>query len=309
VVGARVQSAEAEARTLPAELVIDATGRGSRTPELLARLGFGKPRISEVGVDVGYATRLFRRTRYVPGWKAMLVTPTPPATRRIGVLFPVEGQRWIVTLGGWFGEHPPTDEAGFMEFAKGLPSRDLHEFVRGLEPLSAIKAYRFPSSLRRHYEELTLPDGFNVVGDAAASFNPIYGQGMTVAALEGLGLRDCLQKHRAGSIVGLSRAVQRMVARTIDIPWMVAVGEDLRYPEAIGSRPLPQRVINAYLARVHRASAHDADVALAFQRVMHMLEAPPSLLRPRTVWRVFSAPTDVPRAAPLGLLARDFQGG
>jgi 2-polyprenyl-6-methoxyphenol hydroxylase-like FAD-dependent oxidoreductase len=305
VAGVRIQSSDAVARSLPAELVIDATGRGSRTPDMLVRLGFGKARVSEVGVDVGYATRMFKRGDFVQGWKAMLVTPTPPHTRRLGAFFPVEGERWIVTLGGWFGDHPPNDEAGFMAFARSLPSRDLHERVRQLEPIGAIKSYRFSSSLRRHYEELALPEGFNVLGDAAASFNPIYGQGMTVAALEALGLRDCLRKQ-PGELAGLSRAVQRMVARTIDIPWTVAVGEDLRYPEAVGPRPLPQRIINAYLARVHRVSAHDAEVAMAFQRVMHMLEAPPSLLHPRTLLRVLTASTALPRAAPLGLLAPEL---
>jgi len=141
--------------TLVADLVVDASGRGSASLKWLAQLGYTKPAESFVKADVGYATRLCRRKPGdLEGAELLMVASDPPHGKRTGLLFPIEGDRWICTLGGWSGDHPPTDEAGFMAFAQSLPAQDLYHILNRLEPISDIITHKFPGSLRRHYEQL-----------------------------------------------------------------------------------------------------------------------------------------------------------
>jgi hypothetical protein len=192
----------------------------------------------------------------------------------------------MVTLVGILGDHPPTDPDGFLGFARSLQSPDIHETIRDAEPLDDPVAFRFPASVRHRYERLRrLPDGLLVVGDAVCSFNPIYGQGMSVAALEALALRRHLQRGAAPQ----PRRFFRDLARVVDVPWDIAVGGDLVFPAVQGRRTLKVRLVNAYLARLHAAAAHDASLAGAFLRVAGLITRPESLLRPSVVLRVLRA--------------------
>jgi 2-polyprenyl-6-methoxyphenol hydroxylase-like FAD-dependent oxidoreductase len=172
---------------------------------------------------------------------------------------------------------------GFVEFARTLPAPFIYEVVRRAEPVSEPATLRFPASVRRRYERLDrFPTGYLVMGDAISSFNPVYGQGMTVAALEALELETVLAQGTAS----LARRFFTRVAKVVDIPWSMAVGNDLRMPEVAGPRPFGVRVINAYLERLHKAAHHDPAVALAFHRVGNLLAPPPSVLHPRIALRV-----------------------
>lgn len=194
-----------------------------------------------------------------------------------------EGERWIVGLGGGLGDYPPSDEAGFLAFAQSLAAPDIYNFIKDAEPLSEIITYRFKASQRRRYEKLTrFPEGFLVFGDAICSFNPIYGQGMSVAAMEALDLQHEL---RLGS-ERLWRRFFRRAARSIDNPWQIVVSGDLRFPEAEGKRTPAIRFINAYMGRLHRAAHHDPVVARAFNEVASLLAPPQSLMRPEIMLRV-----------------------
>jgi 2-polyprenyl-6-methoxyphenol hydroxylase-like FAD-dependent oxidoreductase len=279
-------------RRLDADLVVDATGRGSRAPAWLAELGYPAPAESEVRIGVGYTSRVYRRT---PGdvarAKMLLVWPTPPGEKRTGVLFPIEGERWLLTLGGWLGDHPPTDEAGFLAFARSLPVPDLARIIAPAEPLGDFVVHKLPSNLRHHYEQLDrVPAGYLVTGDAVCSFNPVYGQGMTVAALEAEALDACLREQSRGlHSPDLPRRFFQRAAQVVDVAWTLAVGEDFRYPDVTGPKPPATALLNWYIGQVHRATLRDRVVYRAFLEVMAMLRPPTRLFQPRIIARVLRA--------------------
>jgi 2-polyprenyl-6-methoxyphenol hydroxylase-like FAD-dependent oxidoreductase len=289
----RRDGGEPEVEELLGELVVDACGRGSSTPKWLNALGHPKPEEDVVRVDVAYATRLFRRPEPTGlPYKAVFILGTPPESKRLGVLFPIEGGRWLALLAGMLGDHPPADPEGFLAFAKGLPSDILYRILASAEPIGEIATYKFPSHLRRHYERMaSFPEGLVVLGDSHCSFNPIYGQGMSTAALGARSLGECLKEQRrlhGGSLLGLSRRFQARIAKETDGPWTMATGEDLRYPEIVAKRPFGYGIMKWYLRRVHRAVAHDEVLALHFLRAMHMLGPPTKLLEPRMAVRVLA---------------------
>ena len=268
---------------LDAVMVVDAMGRASRTPTWLQELGYDQPPEDHVAGDVGYATRHYRLGPEVLGgdWGS-LQGPTP-TSHRGGVLARIEGDRWIVTLFGLLGDHPPTDPVGFERFAGSLIVPDVHDAIRTGEPLDDPGAFRFPASVRRRYERLRrFPDGLLPIGDAVCSLNPIYGQGMTVAALQAVALRD----HAGREGKAETRRWFRRVSRIVNAPWDMVVGGDLAIPEVAGARTAKVRLMGAYMARLHAAAATDPALAVAFARVMALVDPPPSLLRPGTAARV-----------------------
>ncbi|MBL8093467.1 MAG: FAD-dependent monooxygenase [Anaerolineales bacterium] len=299
VTGARLErrSEPEGSQTLEADLVVDCTGRGSRAPQWLSALGYTAPRESIVRVDVGYATRLYKRQ---PGdalgsaWT--LVTPEAPRETRFGGMFPIEGDRWIVSVGGWQGDHAPTDEKGFNDYVRQLPSPDIHRVISQAEPISEITAFKYPFSVRRHFEALRhFPAGLLALGDAICSFNPTYGQGMTSAAKQAAELDRLL----AGDVAepDLARLFFKRAARIIDIPWQLAVGEDFRYPSTTGPKPFGIDLLNRYVAAVHRATLVDVEVCRAFLKVMNLIEPPASLMAPRILIRVLRANRQLNRQA------------
>lgn len=270
---------------LRAALVIDASGRGSHLPRWLVELGFAAPREEQVQCDIRYATAyLAREAHHVPGLEAVIVAATA-AHPQPAVLLSQEDGRWVVTLGGYGKDAPPLDRAGFIARAE-QSAPELASVVREATFLCEPFAYRFPHSQRRYYEKLRqLPEGVLAIGDSICSFNPVFGQGMSVAACEALALDAALRAGRES----LAKRYFRSAASSIDIAWQTSVGADLSIPSVQGERPLPVRIINAYVAKVFAAAQTDATVAVAFQRVSHLLAAPPSLMRPGMMWRVFRA--------------------
>ena len=269
--------------TMAADLVVDASGRGSRSPAWLEALGYDRPEEEVVRVDLAYSSCQYRRRPdHIPGINAIVVAATPP-NRRSGVLVAQEGNRWMVSVGGYLGHHPPTDQQGLIEYIRGLPVPEIYEVIKDAEPLCDPIPYKIPSNLRRRYEKLSrFPEGYLVVGDALCSFNPIYAQGMTVAALESVALAGCLAQGGEN----LARRFFKQASQVIDIPWSTAVGNDLRFPEVEGTRSRLSRFINWYVDRLHIAAGRDPVVSVAFLKMVNMLEPPPSLLHPRLVWRV-----------------------
>jgi 2-polyprenyl-6-methoxyphenol hydroxylase-like FAD-dependent oxidoreductase len=186
---------------------------------------------------------------------------------------------------GYLGDHAPTDVDAMTIFARGMPRPGIFELLREAKPLSKPVPARFPFSQRRYYERLRrFPKGLLAIGDALCSFNPMYAQGMSVAALEAELLDRCLRTYRGAG--DLRRAFFRGCGKIIDTPWSLAVGSDLRFPAVEGPRPLSARLRNAYLKRLTRAAGDDAEIALAFLRVTNLMQPPASLVAPRILKRV-----------------------
>ncbi|MFA1610490.1 FAD-dependent oxidoreductase [Halobellus rubicundus] len=284
VTGVTLVDAADEKDALAADLVVDATGRTSRTPTWLERNGYPTPETEDVGVDLAYSTVAVERP--ADDDRGYLVVPSPPTTRG-GTAVPVEDERWIVTVFGRHGDHPPTDPEGFREFAASLPTAEIRELLDEHEwDGEEIHQYPFPASKRRYYEDLDrFPDGLLVTGDAVASFNPIYGQGMSVAALDALQLHHALANGRSDL---QSRFFDR-VADTVNVVWRMTVGADFEYAETEGEKPPGTDLLNRYLSWVVDAAHTDGHVSEAFTRVLRLETTPISLMRPSVVGRVAGA--------------------
>ena len=271
--GHKVGGAVTEYGCVEADLVVDATGRGSRAPAWLRTLGYSEPEEEKVEVDLTYTTRHFRRyPNHLGGDLFAVVSPTPDG-KRGGVMIAQEGDKWVVTLFGHFGNRAPGDLEGFREYAKTLPSPVIARFLQDAEPIDDDHAFRFPASVRRRYEKISrFPDGFLVFGDAICSFSPAYGQGMSSAALQAIALR----KELNAGLSDIAPRFFRRAARVIDNPWNIAVGGDLKMPENEGRRTLRVKLINWYVSRLHRLGHHDPEAAAAFVRVAQMRAAPQS---------------------------------
>src|SRR6266566_4472373 len=277
---------------LAADLVVDASGRGSKAPQWLMSLGYDQVKETIVKVDIGYASRIYRRPNQAQlDWKALIIYPTPPGGKRGGYVVPIENDCWIVTLVCWLRDYPPGNESGFLDYARSLPMPNLYEAIKDAEPLTPIITHKFPANQRRHYEQMSrFPEGFVILGDAACSFNPIYGQGMTTAALEASMLNDylCQQQRNVaqGDPIRLTQRCQQAIAKAVKVPWLLATSEDFHYPETEGQRPIGMRFLNWYGGRVHALVGSYPPATLRFYEVLHMLKPPMTLFEPRILFAV-----------------------
>jgi 2-polyprenyl-6-methoxyphenol hydroxylase-like FAD-dependent oxidoreductase len=283
VTGVAAETHAGEAVALDAELVVDATGRTSRTPDWLDDHGYAPPPVSEVRVDVGYATVTVERPP--DDRRGFLVPPSHPRTRGATVV-PVENDRWTVTLIGVHGDDPPTDPDEFEAYAADLPVPEVAAVLSDRPWIEAeAHRYPFPASRRRRYEALDrFPDGLVVLGDGVASVNPIYGQGMTVAALQSLHLHHALA---TGGLDDLAARFFDGVGDLVDTVWRLTVGADFQFPQAEGDRPFGTRLVNPLLSRLIRTAHTDPVVATHLSNVLVLNEPPTTLARPGILRRVF----------------------
>jgi 2-polyprenyl-6-methoxyphenol hydroxylase-like FAD-dependent oxidoreductase len=280
------RAAGSAAEELPADLVVAATGRGARLPAWLEELGYPRPAEQRLDIDIVYTTRPLRLRPGALGPDKMVLVFARPDLPRGLFLFAEEHDRWRLSLYGYGGHHPPMDADGFLDFAASVAPPDITAAIRAAEPLGETVSHRIPADVRRRYERLRrIPRGLLPFGDAICAFNPVYGQGMTVAAREAVALRDCL----AAGPDGLERRFLRAAARIIDDAWTLATGADLAQPTVAGSRPVHVRLVNAYLRRLHAAAERDPALALAFISVVAMIDRPQRLLYPGPVGRVLAA--------------------
>ncbi len=236
--------------------------------------------MSRVDIDTRYVTQELRRTDLpARDWKIAGVIDDP-ATRRLAMALPVEGDRWQVLFGGVHGETAPSDPEARLAYARSLPAPVIADILETSQPLGEPVAHRFPSSQRRHVERLKrFPLGWVLVGDAIGSFNPIYGQGMTCAALQAAAL--CGALDRTGAIdQTFARRYFKDASRIVDSAWSTAVGSDFAYPDTTGPKPPGTDLINRYIDRVILPAQHDDTVAIRFNEVIAMTRKPETLMAP-----------------------------
>ena len=300
VTGVRVhrQAEGSVEETLDADLVVDATGRGSRTPVWLEELGYARPDEDRIKINLSYTTRHYRLPDESILNGDLSINPVSTPTHPRGAFFSrIEDGRCVLSLTGVLGESAPTDPEGFLDWTRSLPVPDVYDVIKDAEPLDDPVSFRYPASQRRHYERLTrFPEHFLVLGDAACSFNPVYGQGMTVAALESLVLRD----HLRQGVVPDALRFFKDISKVIDVPWEMSASGDLGFPEVEGTRSMKVKMGNAYMAKLHAAATKDGRLTRTFMRVAGLVDPPQALMSPRTMFRVFRnsklEPLDTPQA-------------
>jgi 2-polyprenyl-6-methoxyphenol hydroxylase-like FAD-dependent oxidoreductase len=279
--------------TLAADLVIDCSGRASRVPRWLEEMGLPAPGSDEVGVDFAYASARFRIPEDREREPLMFFLGPPPDWPNAAIVGEIEGGLAHVSLAGRFGDYPPGDEEGFHAFVARLPSPRLGELLNGAERVSDIVRYRFPTSLQRRYDRLERHAvGLLAVGDAVCSFNPIYGQGMSSAALQ-VGALGRLLGEVAASDLAAEQLAARFYAEAeavVRTPWTFATSQDLQYPQTVGERSPELQKRAAYVGAVGMLAVEDPEVHGTFVEVAHLarpfsaLEAEP--LRSRALARL-----------------------
>lgn len=286
----RFEDSDGRNETLSADLVVDASGRANLTNPLLEALGRPRPEETIIRVDICYATAVFAIPDDPPaGWKAVLTFDSPAEGGLGAVMAPLERGRWIVTLVGHHGDQPPGDRDGFLAYARRLRTRTIYEAIKEAEPLVEIARFGFPASVRRYFERLEgFPQGLLPFGDAICRFNPVYGQGMSVAAQEGCLLRQILQE-RAGkpdALAGLAPAFFTESAALIETPWTLAAIPDFAHPETEGERPEDLEQALEFSEALFQLAAEDPGVHKLLFEVLHLLKPRRALNDPDIVERV-----------------------
>lgn len=283
VTGVRVANRAGGApQEVTADLVVDAMGRGAHTPALLENLGYGRPAEDHITMHTTYVSQPLRIPPGTLKEKLALISPAPGRPKGM-FLVGYERDTWIFTVYALAGHEPPRDLAGMLSYADEYGPAHLLAAVRAGEPLGPVVQHRMPSSQWRRYDKMRrLPDGLLACGDAICSFNPIYGQGMSVAALDAVALRDCLRR----GVTDLPRRYFRATAKTIGVAWRTGATSDLAFPEVQGRRTPSMRLTNRLVERVLTASESDAVIGTQFFRVTGLLDPPTRLLRPSFLYRV-----------------------
>ncbi len=267
---------------IQADLVVDASSNGQLTLNLLAALGLPTPEETTVGIDVGYSSAIFEIPQYSAGeWKGVFTLPEPPRNRRGSLLMQVEGNCWLVSLGGNHDVKMPEDETCFLEFAQQLRTHTIHNAIKGAKRCTPIARYGLKASRWRHFEKLeTFPVGLIPFGDTICRFNPIYGQGMSVAAKEACLLRHLLETAAAEG-KGLGSVATDFLAHAqpiIDAPWATAVIPDFVDPLTVGERPADLANALKFSAALIKTAYEDAAIHKLMFEVQHLLK-PRSVLR------------------------------
>ncbi len=317
VIGLRTRRLHADADSdelVSADLVVDAMGRASRASEWLGALGKAPPPVSIVQPYAGYASCLVSLPQHRWPDAALLLVREPSGAGRAGGLYRIEGDRFIATVVGVERDYPPTDFAGMLAFARTLPSRALHDVLQHAEPLGEVANFRRTENRLVHYEQGTAPiEGFIVLGDAACAFNPVYSQGMAIAALAAVTLRKCLSAQPAGAAprVGFTRSFQRALARANKVSWQLSSSADVEHARASAKTeharasghaarlPWSLTVRHRLLARVLASALERPRVTRAFVEVMNLVRSPWCLLHPRLIVEWLRPRKRAPRALSL----------
>ncbi|NEQ24490.1 MAG: 2-polyprenyl-6-methoxyphenol hydroxylase-like oxidoreductase [Microcoleus sp. SIO2G3] len=271
---------------LTADLVVDASGRQSNTPKWLEELGYPAPCETKVNAFLGYTTRWYERPQQLDAdWKTLLVMSNSHSELRSGVLAAMEGNRWVLSLYGFNQDYPPTDEVGFLEFARTLSNPALYQTVKDAKPVSPIYSFRNTENRLRHYEKLKLPEGLVVMGDAVFAFNPFYGQGMSAAAVGALDLDRCLAQQLGyrTNLSGLSDRYSKQLAQSLQAPWLLATNRDQARLSAVDAATtgkkigLSDRLSRQYGQEVEALLKSNPESYRSLMEIYHMVKTPTAL--------------------------------
>ncbi|WP_067276595.1 FAD-dependent oxidoreductase [Streptomyces jeddahensis] len=296
----RGEGSRQEERLLEADLVVDASGRGTKAAQWLSAIGAEPPHEESIDTGLAYATRIYCDTSGSLGTQSLGYYVIANPSQVYGtVVLPLEDGRYLVTLSGLRGDEPPTDEEEFVAYAKRLPHPLVHRWLRTAEPQSPVSGFRQTANVRRRYDlPGRRPAGFLAIGDALCTFNPVYGQGMAVAAISAVALRDALADRRR---TPTTRRVQQALLAASRQAWDISAGADKAMPGAIGNaltiRPI-DRPVGWYLRRVQERSPGDPVVGRAFRSVLTLTAPVTALFAPKVVRAVLLGPVPATPAEP-----------
>ncbi|PGE97660.1 glutamate synthase [Bacillus pseudomycoides] len=268
---------------LHAELVVDASGFGSKNIEWLETQGI-EVKEEKVWIQLFYATRVFQlKKNECPDWCNLLISPSFPENPYGAFIQTIEDNRYFVTFSGYANENVPKTDEEFLAFAHKLPAPDVIHFLEQAEPITDIKIHKIPYQVRRRFDLVkNMPEGFLVIGDAHCRFDPVFGQGISVAAMEAEELQMCLKK---GKVLekDFTRDFYKRISKIIATPWEMVTTEAFRHPKIKGENPFIQPFQQWYTKKIYQLSASNTDVYIRLVRVMNLMRSPLHLLHPK-VW-------------------------
>lgn len=286
VTGVKIETGISPLETMHADLVVDASGRGQLTSALLQELHGALPEQTAIGMELGYTTALLDIPKDAPTtWKLALTHAHAPYSSRRAVLIPIENNRWMLTVGGLHDERPPGNWDQLLTYMRQFTTHTIYQAVRKQRPVGKLTRWGLAASVWRRFERLDgIPAGLLPIGDAICRFNPVYGQGMSVAAREAALLRNLLHEnsHAPDPIVALGTEFPRAAAELIATPWSMAALPDLAFPRTSGERPPDLEESLQFSTALSRLAAKDASVQRMMVEVWHLL-TPRSVLDDRVL--------------------------
>ncbi|MFT5500556.1 MAG: 2-polyprenyl-6-methoxyphenol hydroxylase-like FAD-dependent oxidoreductase [Woeseiaceae bacterium] len=278
-------------QSLSADLFVDARGRASTLISELNEMGYGRPPVEQVEVGLGYTSRLYRTTDFRPDWNFLYVNPYAPGMWKGGIIAGVEDDKWVVTQFGYFNDHPPADEAGFMQFARSLDAPDVADFLSSAQPASAFCRIGMRDCKIFRFEKLdAFPERLLAVGDTVCSLNPVYGQGMTKAANEAVYLRRSLEEHMLKNLTldGFSNKFRRGLPDAgANWGWQLTRAADLSFRKAIGNRSAVDALMVRYMKRLLLRATNNLDARSGIMDATMLIKPPQTLLRPGMIMHAF----------------------
>ncbi len=276
-------------QAISADLVVDASGRAIPTLTLLDKLGASEPEVTEIGIDQAYATAVFEvPAKASRDWIGLAHYGTPPEQNYGGLIFPIEHERWIVSIGRVHGDALPGEIEGFKAFVKAFRMPTFFDAIKGAKHVGEIARYNMPASIRRHFDRLEgFPQGMIPLGDSVCRFNPIFGQGMSVAAQEAFVLSELLdlRRDRAAPLDGLAQDYLVRIQDLLEAPWAVAE-TDFVHPKTRGARPPDFEKRLQYGAALTRLCAEDPEAHRTVIEVRHLIRPQSALRAPDLARRV-----------------------
>ncbi|WP_419832272.1 NAD(P)/FAD-dependent oxidoreductase [Endozoicomonas atrinae] len=283
-------SGKEEIKALEADLVIDASGRGTHTPKWLSEANIASVTEDEVRTQISYTTRRFRLPPSLKDsldWKVLAIYPEPPHVKRGGMIYPLGNGEWMTTLVGFNGEIAPSDIYGYMDYAQSLPQPELYEVLKQSTPIGDPLNYRVPGSLWRRYDDSKQwPDNYAVVGDAVCSFNPIYGQGITMVLKDLQKLRALLERKESDFTPATMTHLQKQIGKGKIIPGLMAASPDFMYTGTTGNKPPGVSIMNSYIKALMKLAGKDQDIHQRFIEAFTFLKSPTVLMTPGVIGKV-----------------------